>query len=184
MQVKGLELPAYDPRGVQGHALGYATSNRGGCHLRAYMIAPEVLGIPAMIDRFRPEGKAPIVKLFQDVSAAVDCLVLCRSTQFALTIEEYAGLLSSAVGREYSTDDFKRVGERVWNLERLYNLKAGFGKKDDTLPKRFLEDPLKEGNSRGRLVELDKMLDEYYRVRGWDVEGKPTTEKLKELGLD
>ena len=184
MQVKGLELPAYDPRGVQGHALGYATSNRGGCHLRAYMIAPEVLGIPAMIDRFRPEGKAPIVKLFQDVSAAVDCLVLCRFTQFALTIEEYAGLLSSAVGREYSTDDFKRVGERVWNLERLYNLKAGFGKKDDTLPKRFLEDPLKEGNSRGRLVELDKMLDEYYRVRGWDVEGKPTTEKLKELGLD
>ncbi len=183
MQIKGLEIPAYDPRGVQGHALGYATSNRGGCHLRAYMIAPEVLGIPVMVDRFKPEGKASIVKLLQDVSAAVDTLVLCRFTQFALRIDQYAGLLSAAVGRTYTEDDFKRVGERVWNLERLFNVKAGFSRKDDTLPPRFLQEPLKEGNSRGRVVELDKMLPEYYKIRGWDEEGRPTAEKLKELGL-
>ena len=183
MQIKGLEIPAYDPRGVQGHALGYATSNRGGCHLRAYMIAPEVLGIPVMVDRFKPEGKASIVKLLQDVSAAVDTLVLCRFTQFALRIDQYAGLLSAAVGRTYTEDDFKRVGERVWNLERLFNVKAGFSRKDDTLPPRFLQEPLKEGNSRGRVVELDKMLPEYYKIRGWDEEGRPTAEKLEKLGL-
>ncbi|MFN4133123.1 MAG: aldehyde ferredoxin oxidoreductase family protein [Candidatus Hadarchaeales archaeon] len=183
MQVKGMELPAYDPRGAQGHALGYATSNRGGCHLRAYMIGSEVLGIPAMIDRFNPDGKAPIVKLLQDVSAAVDSLTMCRFTQFALTIEEYSGLLSAAVGVEYTPEDFKRVGERVWNLERLFNVRAGFSRADDTLPQRFLKEPLKEGNSRGRVVQLEKMLDEYYRVRGWTSEGVPTEAKLRELGL-
>lgn len=183
MQVKGMELPAYDPRGVQGHALAYATSNRGGCHLRAYMISPEVLGIPAMIDRFNPDGKAPIVKLLQDVSAAVDSLVLCRFTQFALTIEQYSTLLSAATGIEYTQEDFKRVGERIWNLERVFNIRAGFSKADDVLPKRFLEEPLREGNSRGRTVQLEKMLEDYYRARGWDSDGVPTEEKLRELEL-
>ncbi|MEM2192713.1 MAG: aldehyde ferredoxin oxidoreductase family protein, partial [Candidatus Hadarchaeales archaeon] len=183
MQVKGLEIPAYDPRGVQGHALGYATSNRGGCHLRAYMIGPEVLGIPAMVDRFNPDGKAPIVKLLQDVSAAVDSLILCRFSQFALTIEEYSALLSAALGEEFTPEDFKKVGERIWNLERLFNVRAGFTRADDTLPSRFLNEPLKEGNSRGRVVQLEKMLDEYYRVRGWTSEGIPTEAKLRELGL-
>jgi aldehyde:ferredoxin oxidoreductase len=183
MQVKGMEIPAYDPRGVQGHALGYATSNRGACHLRAYMIGPEVLGIPVMVDRFKPDGKAPIVKLLQDVTAAVDCLVLCRFTQFAMRIDQYAALLSAAVGRTYTEDDFKRVGERVWNLERWFNVRAGFSRKDDTLPPRFLKEPLKEGNSRGRVVELERMLTEYYEVRGWDSEGRPTEEKLRELGI-
>ncbi len=184
MQVKGLELPAYDPRGVQGHALAYATSNRGGCHLRAYMIGPEVLGVPAPLDRFRAGGKAKIVKLLQDVSAAVDTLILCRFTSFALNIEEYASLLSTATGIDYSAEEFRKVGERIWNLERLFNLRAGFGRKDDTLPPRFLKTPLKEGNSRGRVVELEKMLGEYYEARGWTEEGKPRAELLEELGIE
>lgn len=183
MQVKGMEMPAYDPRGAQGHGLGYATSSRGACHLRAYMIGPEVLGVPVMIDRFKAEGKAKIVKLFQDVSAAVDSLSLCRFTSFALTVEEYSALLSAATGINYSTSDFIRVGERVWNLERLFNIRAGLTKKDDRLPERFLKEPFKEGNSRGRVNELDKMLPEYYQVRGWDAEGAPTKQKLDELGL-
>jgi len=183
MQVKGLEIPAYDPRGVQGHALGYATSNRGGCHLRAYMIGPEVLGVPAPIDRFKSEGKAKIVKLLQDVSAAVDSLSLCRFTSMALTVEEYSDLLSAAVDAAYTPEEFIKVGERIWNLERLFNLRAGFGKKDDTLPKRFLETPLKEGNSRGRVVELEKMLEEYYVVRGWTSEGVPRPELLEKLEI-
>ncbi|MEA1904929.1 MAG: aldehyde ferredoxin oxidoreductase family protein [Candidatus Hadarchaeota archaeon] len=183
MQVKGLELPAYDPRGVQGHALAYATNNRGGCHIRAYMIGPEVLGVPTMIDRFKPEGKAPVVKLLQDVGAAVDCLIMCRLAQLAQTIEEYSELLSAALGKECAPKDFKRLGERIWNLERLFNVRAGFSRKDDTLPSRFLKEPLAEGNSRGRVVKLDQMLDEYYRVRGWNSKGIPSQEKLKELGL-
>ncbi len=183
MQVKGMEMPAYDPRGAQGHGLGYATSSRGACHLRAYMIGPEVLGTPALIDRFKSDGKAKIVKLFQDVSAAVDSLSLCRFTSFALTVDEYAALLSAATGVDYSPKEFIKVGERVWNTERLFNIKAGFGKKDDTVPSRLLNEPLKEGNSRGRVLELDKMLPEYYKVRGWDSDGVPTKEKLSELEL-
>lgn len=184
MQAKGLEFPGYDPRGVQGHALGYATSNRGGCHLRAYMIGPEALGVPAPIDRFKTEGKAKIVKLFQDVSATVDSLVLCRFTSFAITVDEYANLLTAATGVTYTPEEFRTVGERVWNMERLYNIRAGLGKKDDTLPRRFLETTLKEGNSRGRVVELDKMLAEYYAERGWNSEGVPKPELLKKLGIE
>jgi len=184
MQAKGLEFPGYDPRGVQGHALGYATSNRGGCHLRAYMIGPEALGVPAPIDRFKADGKAKIVKLLQDVSAAVDSLILCRFASFAITVEEYANLLTTATGIIYTPEEFRTVGERVWNMERLYNIRAGFGKKDDTLPQRFTETTLKEGNSRGRVVELDKMLGEYYVARGWNSEGVPKPELLKKLEIE
>lgn len=182
--VKGLELPAYDPRGVKGQALAYATSNRGGCHLRAYMIGPEVLGVPTTLDRFKDEGKSKIVKLFQDFSATVDSLNLCRFTSFALTIEEYSDLLSSATGIKYEPEDFKKVGERIWNMERLFNIKAGFGREDDTLPERFIKTPLEEGNSRDRTVELDEMLDEYYEARNWTEEGVPKPELLKELGIE
>jgi aldehyde:ferredoxin oxidoreductase len=183
IQVKGLELPAYDPRGVQGHALAYATSNRGGCHMRAYMIGPEVLKVPTGLDRFKAKGKAKIVKLLQDTSATVDSLILCRFTSLALTIEQYAGLLTAATGTEYSPEEFKKVGERIWTLERLFNNRAGFRRADDTLPKRFLEEPLKTGNSRGRIVKLEQMLEEYYEERTWTEKGEPKAELLKELEI-
>jgi aldehyde:ferredoxin oxidoreductase len=167
MQVKGLELPAYDPRGAQGHALGYATSNRGGCHLRSYLIGPEVLGSPVLVDRDRADGKADLVMLYQDLSAAMDCMVVCRFTNFAWTVDDYAEIISAGTGIE---------------LSGLFNLREGFTSKDDTLPPRFFK-PLPEGGSRNRIVHLEEMLTEYYRLRGWDSEGRPTQDTLKKLDL-
>ena len=182
MQAKGLELPAYDPRGAQGHALGYATSNRGGCHLRSYLIGPEVLGSPVLVDRDRPDGKADLVMLYQDLSAAMDCMVVCRFTNFAWTVDDYAEMLSAGTGIELSGRDLLRLGERIYNLERLFNLREGFTAKDDTLPPRFFK-PLPEGGSRNRVVHLEEMLTEYYKLRGWDKEGRPTKDTMKKLDI-
>jgi aldehyde:ferredoxin oxidoreductase len=183
MTVKSLELPAYDPRGVQGQGLAYATSNRGGCHLRAYMISTEILGSPIPIDRFSPQGKANIVRIYEDLSAIVDSLILCRFSTFALSAIDYAKLLSVVYQREYSEEDLMTIGERIWNLERLYNIKAGFSKENDTLPKRFLNKPFKVGGSRNRVVKLEQMLAEYYMIRGWDNKGIPTSKKLTQLNI-
>ncbi|MGI9951840.1 aldehyde ferredoxin oxidoreductase family protein [Moorellaceae bacterium AZ2] len=183
MQVKGLELPAYDPRGMKGQGLAYATSNRGGCHLRANMLGPEVLGAPKLIDRFATSGKAGIVIVIQNSWAAADSLVACVFATFAISDEYFARLLTAALGKEYKAQDLQRIGERIYNLERLYNLRAGFTRKDDTLPLRILEQPHTQGPSSGQKVELQKMLEEYYRFRGWDADGKPTAKKLAELGL-
>ncbi|MFX1510608.1 MAG: aldehyde ferredoxin oxidoreductase family protein [Promethearchaeota archaeon] len=182
MQAKGLELPAYDPRGVQGHALAYATSNRGGCHLRAYLIGPEILGSPVLVDRDRVEGKAGLVILFQNLSAAMDSLVLCRFTTFAFSVEDYAELLTAATAFSVSGKDLLRIGERIWNLERLFNLREGFTAKDDSLPPRFFS-PLPEGGSRNRIVHLEEMLPEYYKLRGWNNQGIPTDSQKKQLNL-
>ncbi len=183
MSVKKQELPAYDPRGVQGHALEYATSNRGGCHVRGYMISPEILGSPEPLDRFSLEGKAEWVKLFQDLTAFIDSSGMCLFTSFALGADDYAALVSAITGVEYTGETALKAGERVWNLERLFNLAAGFSKKDDTLPKRLLEEPIPEGPSKGWVAKVHELLPKYYEVRGWDSEGVPTEEKLKELGL-
>jgi aldehyde:ferredoxin oxidoreductase len=177
MQSKGLEFPGYDPRGVLGMALAYATSNRGGCHLRAYMVAPEVLGKPKKVDRLTFSGKAGLVQIFQNEMAALDSLALCKFTSFAMSEEEFANLLSAATGLYYSTEEFLKCGERIWNLERLFNNKAGFSRKDDALPARFFE-------SGGiNKEEFEKALDEYYHFRCWDMNGVPTEGKLKELNL-
>ncbi|MFW9935435.1 MAG: aldehyde ferredoxin oxidoreductase family protein [Candidatus Thorarchaeota archaeon] len=182
MQVKGLELPAYDPRGVQGHALAYATSNRGGCHLRAYMIGPEILGSPVLVDRDRIDGKAELVILFQNLSAAMDSLVLCRFTTFAFSVEDYADLISAATSLTVTGKAFLQIGERIWNLERLFNLREGFTAEDDCLPPRF-SSPLPEGGSRNRIAHLDEMLPEYYKLRGWDTKGQPKKSRLNQLEL-
>ena len=183
MSVKKQELPAYDPRGVQGHALAYATSNRGGCHVRAYLISPEVLATPEAIDRFALEGKAKWVKLFQDLTGFIDSSGLCLFTSFALGAEDYAALVSAITGYEYTVEKALEVGERIWNLERLFNLDAGFTRADDTLPKRLLEEPLPEGPSKGWVAKVPELLDEYYKIRGWDAEGRPTFETLQRLGI-
>lgn len=182
MQVKGLEIPAYDPRGAQGHALGYATSNRGGCHLRSYLIGPEILGSPVLIDRDSPKGKADLVMLYQDLSAAMDSMVVCRFTNFAWTVDDYAEMLAAGTGFEINGRDLLRIGERIYNLERLFNLREGFTAKDDTLPPRFFK-PLPEGGSRKRVVHLDVMMPEYYSLRGWNKKGEPTKDTLKKLAL-
>jgi len=182
MHSKGLELPAYDPRGVQGHGLGYATSNRGGCHLRAYMIAPEILGIPEKIDPLKTEGKAKWVKTFQDLFAFVDSMGACKFATFALGAEHFAKLINPVAGWKLTADDVMKTGDRIYTLERMFINREGFGRKDDTLPKRLLKEPMPEGPIKGRVVELDKMLDDYYKVRGW-TDGKPTPKTVKELGL-
>ncbi|HDI02304.1 MAG TPA: aldehyde ferredoxin oxidoreductase [Ignisphaera sp.] len=181
--VRGQELPDYDPRGAQGHGLGYATSNRGGCHLRAYIISPEVLGVPKLVDRFTTEGKAELVKHFQDVFAVVDSLVVCKFDTFALWTEDFAALLSAVTGWDITPKDIEFIGERIWNAERVFNiLSFGDGREYDTLPKRLLEEPMPEGPAKGYVVKLSEMLDKYYEVRGWK-DGRPTRAKLEELGL-
>jgi len=183
MQVKGLELPAYDPRGVQGQALAFATSNRGGCHLRSYMIGPEVLGSPVLVDRFEWQAKPKLVMLFQNLSAAMDTLVMCRFSSFAVAVEHYARLLSAVVGISFDTQRFLQLGERIWTMERLFNAREGFRGGDDVLPARFLEHPLTEGGSRGMKVHLSGMLERYYKARGWDEQGNPKPELLARLGI-
>jgi len=183
MVVRGQELPAYDPRGAQGHALAYATSNRGGCHLRAYMISPEVLGVPSIVDRFETKGKAALVKEFQDVFGVIDSMIVCKFSSFAVWDEDYANALTAVTGWDISKDEIHIIGERIYNAERAFNvLSFGDGREYDTLPKRFLEEPMPEGASKGQVVRLSEMLDEYYQVRGW-VNGRPTRGKLEELGL-
>ena len=184
MSAKGLEMPAYDPRGMQGQGLLYATSNRGGCHMRGNMVGPEVLGLPKLIDRFQVQGKSSFVILHQNSSAAIDSLVLCKFTNMGVADEYFARTLSTVTGVHYATGDMIRVGERVWNLERLYNLREGFTRADDTLPPRLLNEAPADGPSQGWVVQLEPMLKEYYRGRGWDENGVPRPKKLADLELD
>jgi aldehyde:ferredoxin oxidoreductase len=184
MTAKKLEMPAYDPRGMQGQGLLYATSNRGACHMRGNMLGPEVLALPRLIDRFANQGKAGIVANHQNTAAVVDSLVLCKFTNMAVSVEFFARLLSAVSGRHFTADDLMKVGERAWNLERLYNLREGFTRADDTLPKRMLAEAVFDGPSKGHTVRLEGMLQEYYQFRGWDDNGVPKQTKLKELGLD
>jgi aldehyde:ferredoxin oxidoreductase len=184
MSAKGMEMPAYDPRGMQGQGLLYATSNRGGCHMRGNMAGPEVLGAPKLIDRFQVQGKSSFVILHQNTAAAIDSLVLCKFTNYGVAEEYFARVLSAVTGIKYATGDMIKVGERIWNLERLYNLREGFTRKDDTLPARLLNETPKDGPSQGWVVHLEPMLKEYYRGRGWDENGVPTKKKLTELKLE
>lgn len=183
MSVKRQELPAYDPRGLQGHGLAYVTSVRGGDHVYAYLIAPEVLGSPEKLDPYSSEGKAVWTKTFQDLTAFIDSSGACLFTSFPLGAADYGAMVSAVTGYDIDGDEVLRIGERIWNLQKIFNLKAGCSREDDTLPPRLLKEPLTEGAPKGRVWEREPLLDEYYRVRGWDREGRPTPEKLRELGI-
>jgi aldehyde:ferredoxin oxidoreductase len=183
MSVKKLEIPAYDPRGIQGQGLQYATSNRGGCHVRGYLISPEILGLPEKLDRFELDGKAEWCKIFQDLTATIDSLGLCLFTSFALGAEEYAQLVNKVCGTDHTAESILEAGERVWNIERQFNLAAGILPSEDKLPKRLLEEPIPEGPSKGWVHKLSDLLPEYYEARGWNKEGYPTKERLEKLGL-
>jgi len=183
MSVKKLELPAYDPRGIQGHGLEYATSNRGGCHVRGYMISPEILGLPEKLDPTSLEGKATWARGFQDLTAAIDSLGVCLFTSFALGADDYTALFNAIVGEDWTAEDMTRAGERIWNLERLFNLQAGIDAAQDTLPKRLLTEPIPEGPAKGQVHHLDALLPGYYRERGWGDDGVPTEATKARLGL-
>ncbi len=185
MHVKGLELPAYDPRGAWGMGLAYATSNRGGCHLKAWTISAEA--ISGTLERFSIEGKAKFVKNDQDTRTAIACTGLCLFASKAVPLNVLANLIKAVTGMQITQANLLQIGERVYNLERAYNVLAGASRKDDILPKRVFEDPIPKGPTKGKFIKLEdfnEMLNQYYRIRGWDNNGVPTKEKLSELGLN
>ena len=180
MGVKGQEFPAYDPRGFQGMGVAYATCNRGACHLRAWTPGIETSG---EYDPHGTDGKSVWVAEEQNRTTAHDATGICMFTTAGAPLDDLIPVLSAATGVDYTMDDFVHIGERIWNIERLWNLKAGLTAADDTLPKRLMEEAHKEGPSAGVTVDLDAMLPDYYAARGWTADGRPTREKLMELGL-
>jgi len=183
MSVNGAGIPRYDSRGIQGMGLAYATSNRGACHLRGYTVASEVMGIPVKTDPHVTEGKAELVKAFQDATAVFDSAGICVFTSFAWTLADVQPQLAAACEGDWSMDKLNEVGERIWNMERQFNNAAGFTASDDTLPPRLTQEPARSGPAKGMVNELAKMLPEYYKVRGWTPEGAPTAETRARLGL-
>ncbi len=183
MTVKGQEFPAYDPRGIQGMGLTYATSNRGACHLRSYTVASEVLGIPIKTDPIATEGKPGLVMAFQDATGVFDAAGLCIFTSFAWGLADIQPQIQAACEGDWSMDKLNLVGERIWNMEKQFNLAAGFTKADDNLPTRLTTEAAKTGPAKGLVSGLAKMLPEYYNLRGWNAEGVPKADTLKRLGL-
>jgi len=174
MGVKGQEFAGYDSRALQGMGLGYATSNRGACHLKHDTFAED------MEDQ-TGKGKAVPCKESQDRTAALDSTGICLFTGWEP--EMLAKQIDGACEGKWTAERLVETGERVWNLERQFNLSAGLTKADDTLPKRLLEVPAPSGTAKGKVNELDKMLPEYYEARGWTPDGEPTTQTLSRLGL-
>ena len=185
MGSKGQEFPAYDPRAYNGMSLAYATNNRGADHLRAFTPAAEIFGMPYMLDPGSPEGKAELVVSLQNENSIHDSTGLCLFISAGNDLDDIRRLLEGVTGLEFTMDDMNTIGERVWNLERVFNLKAGLTKADDTLPDRILKDAISGDSNpaKGRVGQLDMMLPEYYSLRGWDQEGNPTEAKLEMLGI-
>ena len=186
MTVKGMAIPAYDPRGMKGMGIGYATSNRGACHLRGYTPAAEVvgnvLGPSDTIDPLEYKGKGKLVIVFQNVHTMTDCLDVCKFSTFAESLDTFAAQLKAYTGIDADADFLLKVGERVYNLERYYNNLNGFREGSDYLPERFLKEPSTMPGSEGHVCELDEMLEEYYEARGWE-QGVVPESKLKELEI-
>jgi aldehyde:ferredoxin oxidoreductase len=186
MSVKGMGIPAYDPRGIKGMGIAYATSNRGACHLRGYTPAAEVvanvLGPAELTDPLEWKGKGELTVVFQNVHAMTDCLDVCKFATFAESLDTFAAQYSALIGRQVDANYLLEVGERVYNLERYYNNLAGFREGSDYLPERFLNEPSNGPGSKGQVCELDLMLEEYYRVRGWE-NGVVPEAKLRQLEI-
>lgn len=185
MTVKGQAIPAYDPRGLKGMGVAYATSNRGACHLRAYTPAAELGVMPfgsLKVDPLAWKGKGELVMIFQNFHAFSDSMDICKFSAFAQGADEYAAQYSAMVGVPFTAADVLKTGERVYNLERYYNNLNGFGEGSDYLPERFLKEASTMPGSEGHICELDEMLAEYYEKRGW-VNGVVPQSKLKELEI-
>jgi aldehyde:ferredoxin oxidoreductase len=187
MNVKGMEFPGYDPRGIQGMGLAFATSTRGACHLRATMYVPELF--QGVLDRFTIKGKAQPLKDLQELFTIYDCMILCKfgaRNAFGNSWDNMVTLSNAATGRSYTVDDLKKIGARGWTMERLFNLREGISKKDDTLPERLFTTPIHDGPSKGAVVnkaDFDNELEQYYKLWGWSSDGVPTRESLAALDL-
>ena len=187
LDVKGQTIAAYDPRCMKGMGIGYATSNRGACHLRGYTPAAEILGIPEKVDPYEEEGKGELCATFQDLHAISDSFDICKFNAFAEGIEEYVKQYNGMTGLDLSEDELMTAGERVYNLERYFNNLTGFDGDDDSLPGRFVEGDEEaipgQGGSEGELCDLASMKEEYYSHRGWE-DGVVTEETLERLDID
>jgi aldehyde:ferredoxin oxidoreductase len=193
MTVKKQELPNYDPRGVKGQGLAYVTNNRGADHCRAEVNCSEIFKTTMLgywapdkeIDPFSVEGKVEMTKHYQDYCAwAFDSLGYCYFLLMDTPEQDVIDLLESATGVDFGgIEALNTIGERIFNLERLFNLRAGLSAKDDTLPKRFLKEPMPEGPAKGQVFEQEQLLPKYYAARGWHSDGTPSREKLEALGL-
>jgi aldehyde:ferredoxin oxidoreductase len=183
--VKKMAFSGYDPRNCTGMGLGIVTSVRGSCHNRGYTLYAELLGIPEKIDPVATEGKAMLVKNMQDMQAAIlDAAGTCTFSIPGQPPNVIFDQLEAATGAGYTFEEVLKIGEKIWNLQQLFNLRAGLTGADDKLPKRFLEEPALKGEGEGTVIDFEPMLKEYYHARGWDENGVPTPEKLKELGLE
>jgi aldehyde:ferredoxin oxidoreductase len=187
MAVKGMALPAYDPRGAYGMALAYATSTRGGCHLQAYPIAHEILRKPVATDRFSFEGKARIIKIAEDANAMADSLTACKFVFLAASLEEYARVFAAVTGIPAEGQDLLTAGERVVYRERMINARNGFDARHDDLPRRFFSEA-GSGSDGLSVPPLDRETflaarANYFRVRGLTPEGRPTRKTAAALGL-
>lgn len=184
MGVKGMPMAPFDPRCIQGMGLHFATSNYGPHHLYAYTFIEEVLNVHQELDPWSIEGKPELVKQYQDMTAIMDSLGLCNWPLMGLKFNNYVAMINSCLGTEYRADDLLRIGERIWNLERLFNMRAGFDYTHDMLPDRFLKEPIQDGPAQGQISKVDEMLPEYYELRGWSETGEPWSETLKALELE
>ncbi|MBI5375933.1 MAG: aldehyde ferredoxin oxidoreductase family protein [Candidatus Schekmanbacteria bacterium] len=183
MTSKKMEISAYDPRGAKGMALTYSTNPRGGDHTRGATVFAELFGIPKKVKAKITEGKAELARDFQNLNAAIDSTGACLFATVVVQHEPFTKLISAATGHNFTLDDYIKAGERIFNVERLFNVKAGFTRKDDSLPPRVISEPMSEGPSKGETVDFEPMLTEYYALRGWDNNGVPTKEKISELGI-
>ncbi|QCC46801.1 aldehyde ferredoxin oxidoreductase family protein [Halobellus limi] len=187
LAVKGQTIAAYDPRAMKGMGIGYATSNRGACHLRGYTPSAEILGIPEKVDPSEWEGKGELCALFQDLHAISDSFDICKFNAFAEGIDEYVAQYNGMTGRDVTEDELMEAGDRIYTLERYYNNLVGFDGEDDSLPGRFVEGHDEaipgQGGAEGQLCELEKMKEEYYERRQW-VDGVVPDDRLDELGIE
>ncbi len=188
---KGQEFAGYDPRGEKGMGLAYATSSIGASHMRGDPAYIEILGVPMLVDPLTWEDKPILVKDWQDVFAVIDSAGLCVffsvRNLVTPTVDirpvQILRLLNAATGADYTMESLMQAAERIINAERLFLVRAGFDRKDDSLPPRITREPLPSGPAKGQVCELDKMLPPYYEARGWTSNGIPTEAKLRELGL-
>jgi aldehyde:ferredoxin oxidoreductase len=189
VHVKGLESPAWGPRGSSGMGLAYMTCDRGGCHQRAFPVAYEIGGVEWKGQRLDPtevKGKGELVSFLQNRQAGTDTLTKCDFGGFGISLETYSKLLEAATGLKISPEKFDETGERIWNLTRIFNLSQGINPKEDTLPKRFVNEALKDGPSKGHRISKEDMafmLKEYYESRGWSKDGIPEKKTLEKLGI-
>lgn len=188
---KKQEFPGYDPRGSKGMGLLYATSNKGASHMSGDLAYSEVFGVPKKIDALSLENKPELIKRFEDAFTVIDSTGLCVFLSVRYMFEDkvelwptpLAEVMRLSTGVPFTQQMLLEAGDRIFNMERLFLIRAGFTKEDDTLPYRMLHEPLPDGPGKGHVVELDLMLPKFYELRGWDQNGIPTKETLNELEI-